>query len=97
MAMISKQRANGKPPVVEPKASPRKAATISGGKRGTRTSINVDTERHYIVSPANISVMSEKKEKAVTVEKKDDALPYISPDTKKLKVKLNHIYTAEPI
>ncbi len=41
--------------------------------------------------------MAEKKEEAVTAEEEDDALPYISPDTKRMKVKLNHIYTAEPI
>jgi hypothetical protein len=95
--MISKQRAHSKPPGAEPKVSRRKAAAIPGGKRGVRTSINVDTERHYIVSPANIPVMAEKKEEAVTVEEEDDALPYIGPDTKRMKVKLNHIYTAEPI
>lgn len=95
--MISKQRAHSKPPGVEPKVTRRKATAIPVGKRGIRKSINVETERHYIVSPANEYVMAKKKEKAVIVEKKDDALPYISPDTIKLKGKINHIYTAEPI
>ena len=41
--------------------------------------------------------MAEKKEEVVTAEEEDDTLPYIGPDTKRMKVKLNHIYTAEPI
>lgn len=95
--MISKQRARIESPVAEPEAPLQKASTIPGRKRGIRKSTDVDAERHYIVSPTNETVMAKKKEKAVTANKNDDALPYISPDTKKIKVKLNHIYTAEPI
>jgi phage terminase large subunit-like protein len=42
-------------------------------------------------------LMAEKKKEAALVEEENDALPYISPDTKILKGKLNHIYTAEPL
>lgn len=95
--MISKQKAHIKSAVLEPGGPLQEVSTTSAGKRRSRTSINVDTERHYIDTQANVSVMAEKKEEAVTVEEEEDALPYISPDTKKLKGKLNHIYTAEPI
>lgn len=95
--MINKQRAHDKPPVAEPGAHRQKPVTIPAGKRRTSKPTKVDTERHYIVTQANIPEMAEKKEEAVTVEEEDDALPYIPPDTKRIKGKLNHIYTAEPL
>lgn len=78
----------------------RKFKPVSVGKREINTfntSSTMEMTRPYIKSFSDVPLMVEKEKKSNEAKKKDDELPYISPERKVIKAKLNHIYTAEPI